>query len=242
MEVTVYNQKGEKAGTIELPKELFEVKMNSDLVYQVAVTQAANRRQVTANTKGRGEVSGGGKKPWRQKGTGRSRHGSIRSPIWRHGGVVFGPTKDKVYGGKINKKMRRKALAMVLSAKAADNSLIMLDSLEASEPKTKQMAQVLKDLKTGIENFKEGKVLIATPGYDRNLMLAGRNLAQASVIEASKLNILDLLNVKYLVMPQASLGVIAQMPQISAEDKEIDAKKEKAKPTKRKLRPAKTKK
>jgi len=119
MEAIVYNQKGEKLNAVNLPESVFGLKMNPDLVYQVAVTQAANRRRITAHTKDRGEVSGGGKKPWRQKGTGRSRHGSNRSPIWRHGGVVFGPRNDKVYGGKINKKMRRKALAMVLSAKAS---------------------------------------------------------------------------------------------------------------------------
>jgi len=210
MQVTTYNQKGEKAGTIELPKDLFEVKINPDLVYQVAVTQMANRRQGTAHTKGRGEVSGGGKKPWRQKGTGRARHGSTRSPIWRHGGVVFGPRKNKVYGGKINKKMRRKALAMVLSAKAANNSLIMLDTLEISQPRTKEMASVLENMKKSVRNFKITNVLIALPGLKSNIVLASRNIPGVATIEAAKLNVLDLLNANCLLMPAAAIETIVR--------------------------------
>lgn len=209
MEATIYNQKGEKSGTMELPKSLFEIKINPDLVYQVATTQMANMRQGTAHTKNRGEVSGGGKKPWRQKGTGRSRHGSTRSPIWRHGGVVFGPRKDKVYGGKINKKMRRKALAMVLSAKAAAGDLLLLDRLEINEPKTKQMIAVLAAAKKINSNFKTGKILIALPGFEKNAVLAGRNLQETKTIEAAKLNVLDLLNAKSLLLPVPALEKIA---------------------------------
>src|SRR3989338_1248909 len=104
MKAPVYNQLGEEVGQSLLPKEIFDVKFNADLVHQVVVSQMANKRQVIANTKGRGDVSGGGKKPWRQKGTGRARHGSIRSPIWRHGGITHGPRKDEVYAQKLNKK------------------------------------------------------------------------------------------------------------------------------------------
>jgi len=142
-----YNQQGEITGQIELPSDLFEVKINPDLVYQVVITQMANQRQGNAHTKDRGEVSGGGKKPWRQKGTGRARHASNRSPIWRHGGVVFGPRNDKIYGGKINKKMRRKALAMVLSAKLASDLLIVIDDLSLNQPKTKEMAAIISHIK-----------------------------------------------------------------------------------------------
>lgn len=241
MEITAYNQKGEKTGTIELPKDLFEVKINPDLVYQVAMTQMANRRQVTAHTKGRGEVSGGGKKPWRQKGTGRARHGSTRSPIWRHGGVVFGPRKDKVYGGKINKKMRRKALAMVLSAKAADNTLIVLDSLKISQPKTKEVANILDGLRNGVENFKTGTVLIALPAYERDAMLAARNLPETATIEAAKLNALDLLNSKYLLMPRQALAALVGMPASDGIDK-VKTGKEEAGRAKRKPRATKAKK
>jgi len=210
MQVTTYNQKGEKAGTIELPKDLFEVKISPDLVYQVATTQMANRRQSNANTKGRGEVSGGGKKPWRQKGTGRARQGSIRSPQWRHGGVVFGPTKDKVYGGKINKKMRRKALAMVLSAKASGDLLVMMDNLEIGEPKTRAMVQILNAVKKINPNFEKGKILIALPGFEKFAVLSGRNIPGVETIEAAKLNVLDLLNAKCLLMPVGAIGAIAR--------------------------------
>ena len=208
MEAIVYNQKGEKAKVMDLPEGVFGVKMNPDLVYQVAVTQAANRRRITAHTKDRGEVSGGGKKPWRQKGTGRSRHGSNRSPIWRHGGVVFGPRNDKVYGGKINKKMRRKALAMVLSSKAAQNTLILLDDLKIDNSKTKEMAKILTAVKKANANLEKGKILIALPEFEKTLILAGRNIPNLATIEAAKLNVLDLLNAKCLLMPIESVEVI----------------------------------
>ncbi len=232
MEFTTYNQKGQEAGTIELPEELFEVKINPDLVYQVATTQMNNSRQSTANAKGRGEVSGGGKKPWRQKGTGRSRQGSIRAPQWRHGGVVFGPTKDKIYGGKINKKMRRKALAMVLSAKAAQNMLLLLDKLDIDEPKTKKMAAILEVAKKLNSNFEKGKTLIALPEYEKNAVLAGRNLEALKTIEAAKLNVLDLLNCKCLIMPAAAIEKIPANEIKSADDKKND-KKRAAKPAKK---------
>jgi len=209
MQVTTYNQKGETVGNIELPKDLFEVKMSPDLVYQVATTQMNNRRQSNAHTKGRGEVSGGGRKPWKQKGTGRARQGSIRSPQWRHGGVVFGPTKEKIYGGKINKKMRRRALAMVLSAKVAGNSLVMMDALSVEKPKTKEIVQMLSNIREKNTNFGKGTILIALPGYEKNLILAARNIPGVQTIEAAKLCVLDLLNTKYLLMPVQSLESIS---------------------------------
>lgn len=217
-----YNQKGEVAGQIELPKDLFEVKISPELVYQVAVTQMGNRRQGNAHTKGRGEVSGGGKKPWRQKGTGRARHASNRSPIWRHGGVVFGPTSEKVYGGKINKKMRRKALAMILSAKLADNALIMMDELSLDQPKTKEMANILARVRKNLESFKNGSVLIALPGNEKNLVLASRNIEGVQTIEAAKLNVLDLLNSKYLLMPVKAIDSIVR---VEAETVKVTEKK-----------------
>ena len=127
MKVKLYNQNKEEAGQVELPKEIFELKINSDLVHQVVLSQQSNRRQNTASTKGRGEVRGGGKKPWRQKGTGRARHGSIRSPLWRGGGVTFGPTTEKNYKKIIPKKIKRKAVLQVLSAKARENLVLVLD-------------------------------------------------------------------------------------------------------------------
>lgn len=187
-----------------LPSEVFGVELNHDLVHQVALSQMANRRQVIANTKGRGEVRGGGKKPWRQKGTGRARHGSTRSPIWRGGGITFGPTKERVFKKKINQKMRRKALLMVLSEKAKNNFLILLDKLEIEKAKTKLMAKILKSLPI------KGSRLIALPGMDKKTVLAARNLEGTLIAQAKDLNVLDLLNSKYLLMPKESIKVIKE--------------------------------
>ncbi|TSC74778.1 MAG: large subunit ribosomal protein L4 [Parcubacteria group bacterium Gr01-1014_30] len=205
MKFPVYNQEGKEVGHTLLPKEIFQVKFNPDLVHQVVLAQAANRRKVIAHTKDRSQVRGGGKKPWRQKGTGRARHGSIRSPIWRGGGVAFGPTKERVFRKAVPRKMRKKALFMVLSAKLKSNLLILLDKLEVLEPKTKQMAQTLKKLP-----LKEGKVLIILPSYDKNLILAARNLAMAKTIQAKDLNVLDLLSSKYLLAPKEAIKVIKE--------------------------------
>jgi len=205
MKVTVYDQSGKEIGQALLPKEIFDVKMSPDLVHQVVVSQMANRRQVIANTKGRGEVRGGGKKPWRQKGTGRARHGSIRSPLWRGGGVTFGPTKERVFKKKINQKMRRKALLMVLTDKAQNNFLILLDQMKIEQPKTKLMIEILKKLPS------QGKsVLIALPQMDKNIILAARNLPKIKTTSAKDLNALDLLNSKYLLMPKDSIKVIKE--------------------------------
>ena len=205
MLVNTYNQKGEKIGQTRLPSEIFDVKVNPDLVHQVVVSQLANRRRVIAATKGRGEVRGGGRKPWRQKGTGRARHGSIRSPLWRGGGVTFGPRKERVFKKRIPKKMRRKALLMVLSGKIKNNLLILLDKLKIEKPKTKLMAEILKKLPC-----KENSTLIALPEYDRNIILAAGNLPQVDTLWARNLNALDLLIFKYLVMPKESIKVIKE--------------------------------
>lgn len=210
METTVYNQKGEAIGKIDLPNDIFEVKINPDLVYQVMTIMTANQRQGTADTKTRGEVAGGGKKPWRQKGTGRARHGSIRSPIWRHGGTVFGPQKEKVYGGKINKKARRLALKMALSSKTEGN-LLVVDTIEFSQPKTKIAAETIANLKNHFKNYNKGKILVALPQYDKETIRAMRNLADVNTIEAQKLNLLDILNNKYLILPQKSVAVIVKI-------------------------------
>jgi len=210
MKIDTYNQNGEKVGQTLLPKEIFEIPVNPDLVYQVAVSQMANRRKTIAHTKTRGEVSGGGRKPWRQKGTGRARHGSIRSPIWRHGGVAFGPRKEKIFKKEIPKKMRRRAFFMILSAKAKENFLILLDSLKIEKPKTKIMAQILENLRKNIENFKKGSLLIALPQKDEIIYRAGRNILDVGIIEARNLNALDLLSFKYLLMPKETIKVIKE--------------------------------
>jgi large subunit ribosomal protein L4 len=203
MKINVYNLEGKEVGTALLPKEIFEVKFNADLVHQAMITQTSNRRQVSASTKDRGQVSGGGKKPWRQKGTGRARVGSSRSPLWKGGGVTFGPTTAKAFKKDMNKKARRKALFMVLSSKASDNSLIILEELKLAEPKTKLMANILAKLPS-----KGKSALLALASFDKNLIRATRNINKVNVMQAKELNVLDLLNSHFLIMPKDSIKTI----------------------------------
>jgi large subunit ribosomal protein L4 len=204
MKIAVYNQEGKEVGSVLLPKEIFEVKVNPDLVHQVVVSQMANRRQVLAQAKDRSEVRGGGRKPWRQKGTGRARVGSRRSPLWKGGGVTFGPTRARVFKKKINKKMKRKALLMVLSAKVKNNLLLILDKLSLTEVKTKLMAKILKRLPI------KGSFLIVLPKLDKDIVRATKNLAEVRTIEARNLNALDSLSSKYLIIPKESIKIIKE--------------------------------
>ncbi|MCX6720559.1 MAG: 50S ribosomal protein L4 [Candidatus Staskawiczbacteria bacterium] len=202
MKIDVYNQNGEVTGSTVLPKEIFDVKFNADLVHQIVVSLSANKRQISAHTKTRGEVSGGGKKPWRQKGTGRSRHGSIRSPLWKGGGVTHGPRKDRIFEVEIPKKMRRKALLMVLSQKAKDKQLVILDKIE-SNGKTKEMAKALAKLPCNNQ-----ATLVAMPNYDKKIFLATRNIKKTTIEDARNLNVLDLLSSKYLLLTKESIKTI----------------------------------
>jgi len=202
MLVKTYDTNGKEVGQTRLPSEIFDVKMNSDLVHQVAVSQMANKRTVIAHTKDRAQVRGGGRKPWRQKGTGRARHGSRRSPLWKGGGVTFGPTKERNFEKKINKKMKRKAILMVLSAKVKNNLLLILEKLSLEKPKTKLMAGILKKLPI------KGSSLIILPQLEREIVRAARNIPKTATIEARNLNALDLLSFKYLIMPKDSVKVI----------------------------------
>jgi len=210
LELPVYDVGGKEVATMKLAPEIFGLKINSDLIHQVAVSQAANRRKIIAHTKDRGDVRGGGRKPWRQKGTGRARHGSIRSPLWRGGGVTFGPRKEKIFKKTIPKKMKKLALFMVLSSKAQNNFLILLDKLKLEQPKTKLAAEIINNLRKNIANLKEGTILIALPTMDRNLILALRNLADVETTQAKDLNALDLLSFKYLLIPKESIKVIKE--------------------------------
>jgi len=203
MKVKVYNQKREEVGEVELPKEIFEIKLNTDLVHQVVLVQTANQRKASAKAKARGEVRGGGRKPWKQKGTGRARVGSIRSPIWRGGGVTFGPTTEKVFKRRIPKKMRRKALFMVLSVKAKENLLLILDKLEIEKPKTKAMARVLNKL-----FLKKASGLVVLSKMNKNLILSINNIPKIDTIQAKDLNVLDLLQYKYVVMSRDAIKII----------------------------------
>jgi len=187
---------------MKLPKEIFEVPMNTDLVHQVFISHTANQRQNSAHTKNRSEVRGGGRKPWRQKGTGRARHGSTRSPIWKGGGVSGGPRNEKNWEKDIPKKMKRKALFMVLSQKAKENLLVVLDALQIEKPKTKQMAGIIKKLPV-----KDGSRLVLS--HDgKNVFLSARNIAKTGVLEARNLNIVDLLNYKYVLTTKEGIKEI----------------------------------
>ncbi len=205
MIANTYDQNGKKIGQTRLPSEIFEVKINPDLVHQAVVFKMAAERKATAHTKGRAEVRGGGRKPWRQKGTGRARAGSIRSPLWRGGGVTFGPTKERIFKKRMPKKMRRKALFMILSAKAKENLLLVLDNLKIEKPKTKSMAEILNKL-----FLKKGSGLIVLPQMDKNVIKAARNIPRVRTVLAKDLNILDLLCYKYIMMPKEAIKVIKE--------------------------------
>ena len=211
METKVYNQKGKSVGAYELPARIFEVPANLDVIHRALIAQLSNQRQPVAHTKTRGEVRGGGIKPWRQKGTGRARHGSIRSPIWAGGGVTFGPRSDRSYKIKINKKEKQKALFMVLSSKVKDAEMALVENLSLSEPKTKTMSEVLKAVFSGAfkaERLK--KTLIVVSKNDNNAELSARNLPVVKAVKADSLNIYDLLSHKYLIMSQEAAAVIDQ--------------------------------
>ncbi len=206
MKALIYNQNGKKTEeSVSLPNEIFDVKMNPDLVHQVAVSQMANKRRVIAKTKNRSEVSGSGRKPWRQKGTGRARHGSIRSPIWRHGGVTFGPTTDRVFKKKIPNKMRKKALFMVLTQKAKKDFLVILDNLKIEKPKTKLMNEILNKLPG-----KDSSRLVILPQKEEDIIKATRNISETKIELAKNLNVLDLLSFKYLILPKDSIKIIKE--------------------------------
>jgi len=240
MKTIVYSQEGKEVGETLLPKEIFDVKLNQDLMHQVMVSQMANRRQVIAHTKGRGEVRGGGKKPWAQKGTGRARHGSIRSPLWKGGGTTFGPVKEINFKKKIPSQMKRKALFMVLSEKFRNNLLVVLDTLNIENPKTKLILEILKKLP-----LKNQSRLIALPEMNNNLILAARNISSTKTLQARDLNVFDLLSFKYLVLPKESIAVIQKTfieKEIDKEIKEDVQEKPKKKTIKKAVKTRKKKK
>ena len=187
MKVDVYNQKGEVIDKIELSEDIFNVKWNPVLVHQVLVAMQNNQRKPIAHTKNRGEVSGGGRKPWRQKGTGRARHGSIRSPIWIGGGVTFGPRNEKKYQKKINKKAKQLALFSALSKKLTDGEIKVIKEIKINEPKTKEMAKILSQF---LNNQKKNQGLLVLPQSDKNIIRATRNLSFAQVDVVDNLNLI----------------------------------------------------
>jgi len=204
-EAKIYNQKGDVAGTISLPEKVFAAKWRGDLVHQVVESMKSNKRAGTADTKGRGEVRGGGKKPWKQKGTGRARHGSSRSPIWVGGGVTHGPLAEKNYKRKATKKMRAQALFSVLSEKLKEGEILFVDSLSLSSIKTKDAETVVKNLSKAtnvkvLGSYKTPKVLTALYERNTNTEKSFRNLPQLEIVFLKNLNPLDVLNHKYLLI------------------------------------------
>lgn len=209
MKTEVYNLKNEVVGSMELPERVFNVKWNPDLVHQVLNAQLANRRRPWAHAKSRGEVRGGGRKPWRQKGTGRARHGSIRSPIWIGGGKAHGPSRERDYSQKVNKKMGRLALFSALSKKFSDSEIKIFSDLGINSPKTKILYESLKKtlaLKKGVK--KVDALLIPAP-ENKNLFRAARNLVKAEVSDPRSLNVYDLLNYKNIFIDQKAVPIIA---------------------------------
>lgn len=208
MKLPMYNQQGQEIGEINLPKEIFDVKVNYDLLHQAVITQTAGGRLDLAHTKKRSEVRGGGKKPWRQKGTGRARHGSIRSPIWIGGGVVFGPRSERNFKKKINKKMKQKALLMSLSSKLKDNQIVALDKIEVTQGKTKEMADMIKILNQRLGEKNTPSALVVLPKKNELTRRSASNIKKIKTILADSLNVGDVLTYKYLILTKDSVDVI----------------------------------
>ena len=192
--VDVYDLKGKKVSDIELAENVFGIEPNENIVHSVLVNYLANQRQGTQSTKTRAEVSGGGKKPWRQKGTGRARQGSTRSPQWIKGGIALGP-KPRSYKYTVNKKERRLAIKSILSSKVLEKELTVVDKLEIKEIKTKTMVKALTDLKV------EGKTLIVLPENNKNVYMSARNIEGVKAITANNINVFDLLKYTNLILP-----------------------------------------
>jgi large subunit ribosomal protein L4 len=201
MLVPVRDMSGEKVEEVELRDDIFAMPINGSLMHQALVRQLANARLGTHKTKTRGEVSGGGRKPWRQKGTGRARHGSIREPQWRGGGTVFGP-RPRSYRQKMPRKMRRLALKSALSVKAADGQIMVLDALEMLEPRTREMEAILDNLDM------YSTALILLPEQNTNVEKSANNLPYVKTLRAQYLNVRDILGYDYLIMPLGALKVI----------------------------------
>ncbi|MBI3671289.1 50S ribosomal protein L4 [Candidatus Azambacteria bacterium] len=207
--VDLYNQKGDRSGNLELSEDVFGVEFNPSLIHQVYVAQQANARINIAHTKDRSEVRGGGIKPWKQKGTGRARHGSIRSPIWVGGGVAFGPRNERNFSKSINKKQKQKALFMALTSKLNDKEIAFLDSLSIKGIKTKDANVFLKAFTGKVFDLKgKRRTLFVVPKSDNEINLSFRNIPNVKVISADSLNVGDLLDFRYAVVLKDSLDVI----------------------------------
>ncbi|MTI60578.1 MAG: 50S ribosomal protein L4 [Firmicutes bacterium] len=204
-QIAKYDTTGKEVGNIDLADSIFNDDINEHVVHEVINAQLAGRRQGTASTKTRGEVRGGGRKPWRQKGTGRARHGSIRSPLWVGGGTVFGP-KPRSYNKSLNKKVKKIALRSILSDKVQSDSVLVIDELEFAKPQTKQMVEILDNFNLG-----EAKVLIIIPEKDENVYLSVRNIPGVKTLLVSSLNAYDLLNNDFIIITKEAVAKIEEV-------------------------------
>ena len=201
--VTLFKQDGTTNGEIELNSEIFGIEPNENVVFDAVIMQRASLRQGTHAVKNRSAVSGGGRKPWRQKGTGRARQGSIRSPQWRGGGIVFGPT-PRSYSYKLPRKVRRLAIKSVLSQKVLDQKLVVVETLQFDAPKTKEFAQVLANLKV------DTKVLVVVESSNEFAQLAARNIPNVTIVDETQVTVLDVVNNDKLVLTQAALSKVEE--------------------------------
>jgi large subunit ribosomal protein L4 len=245
MEAKIYNEKGEAKGTVTLPESIFGLSWNADLVHQVVVSMTSSARSPIAHTKTRGEVRGGGKKPWKQKGTGQARHGSTRSPIWVGGGVTHGPRNDKNYDRKVNRKMKAKALFTILSQKMRDGEITFLDSVSVKDGKTKNALGVISNIKKipgfdTIANKKQNALYVAMPEKNESNTRGFGNIGNVMLEETRNMNPVTILQYKGLVIvdPDASIKfllnkisntgaseVVEKKAKVSAPKKTAPAKK-----------------
>ncbi|WP_433941551.1 50S ribosomal protein L4 [Paenibacillus lautus] len=202
--VALYNVSGSQVGEVELNEAVFGIEPNAHVLHSAVLLQRASLRRSTHKVKGRSEVRGGGRKPWKQKGTGRARQGSIRSPQWKGGGVVFGPT-PRSYTFKLPKKVRRLAIKSALSSKVIDNAIIVLDQLTLNTPKTKEFANILSNLKVG------RKALIVAPSYDDNVALSARNIPGVKFVAADGINVLDVLSYDQLIITKEAVQKVEEV-------------------------------
>ncbi len=200
--VNLYNIEGKKIGDVELPEIVFGLESNDKLLHQVYVSQSANRRVGSANTKKRSEVRGGGRKPWKQKGTGNARTGSIRNPIWRGGGIVFGPTKDKNFSKNINAKMKRKAMLIALSEKAKAGKVCVIESLVLNEIKTKQMSNLFNNVEI------KTSTLVGLSENEKDTYKAVKNIDKKNACEVEKFNTYDILNSDFVMISKDGIKVL----------------------------------
>jgi large subunit ribosomal protein L4 len=202
--VAVYNVEGSQVGEIELADTVFGIDPNAHVLHSAVVLQQASLRQGTHKVKGRSEVRGGGRKPWKQKGTGRARQGSIRSPQWKGGGIVFGPT-PRSYGFKLPRKVRRLAIKSALSSKVAGNEIIVLDQLSLAQPKTKDIAKILTNLKVA------RKALVVTADFDNNVALSVRNIPGVKIVTADGISVLDVMVYDQLIITKDAVAKVEEV-------------------------------